>query len=318
MPRPTRINFDGAWHHVMNRGAAKRVIFHDPQDHAFFLKLLKKAHEDYGLEIHAWCLMKNHYHLLVRTPGCKLGDAMKIIGGVYTQYYNRKYESDGPVFKGRFKSVVVEGDEQLLTVSRYIHRNPVAAGLAKRPIDFEWSSYGQFAKGAKSPAWLYTDETLRLAEGTASQSGGSTYAKFVEKGSRSDGAAEGKRSGSLWSPILSSDPAARAQNREHKRVEGPGVEEILEVVALMSKLDPQALTDGNRGDRGAREARLMALWLSKKIFGFPNSDLAQIFGFGSSGAISSTLTRFGKKIEESQSLQEQIQTATKTLTRYKT
>ncbi|WP_196141202.1 transposase, partial [Aliikangiella sp. G2MR2-5] len=124
MPRPTRIEYQGAFHHVMNRGRHRRAIFHDRRYFEAFLKTLEEAHQRFDAVIHAYCLMSNHYHLLIETPKANLGQIMKHINGLYTQRYNRLKKVDGPLFRGRYKSILVEADAYLLQLSRYIHRNP--------------------------------------------------------------------------------------------------------------------------------------------------------------------------------------------------
>ena len=101
MPRPHRIEYEGAWHHVINRGVAQQPIFENDADRRLFLRLLCDASSDHGVEIHGYCLMGNHYHLLMCTPHANLGTAMKALSERYTQAYNRKYGRDGPLFRGR-------------------------------------------------------------------------------------------------------------------------------------------------------------------------------------------------------------------------
>ena len=105
MPRPTRIEYEGAFHHVMNRGRNQQTIFHDERYFKEFLKTLKEVSEQFDAIIHAYCLMSNHYHLLIETPKANLSRIMQHINGVYTQRHNRLKKRDGPLFRGRYKSV---------------------------------------------------------------------------------------------------------------------------------------------------------------------------------------------------------------------
>ena len=141
MSRPLRLEFPGAWYHVMNRGLARQTVFHDSDCYGAFLDGLADANDRFNLKIHAYCLMGNHYHLLVHTPLGNLSRAMRHINGVYTQRYNRMLGRDGPLFRGRYKAILVDADRYLLSVSRYIHRNsiemrkPLVAELIEvRPI----------------------------------------------------------------------------------------------------------------------------------------------------------------------------------------
>jgi putative transposase len=127
MSRPLRIQFPGAWYHVMNRGANKQITFQDDNDRKDFLGLLKAIHYRYKIEVHAYCLMNNHYHLMLRINSANLSQAMRHLNGVYTQRYNCRHNIDGPLFRGRYKSILVDAENYLLRLSRYIHLNPVSA-----------------------------------------------------------------------------------------------------------------------------------------------------------------------------------------------
>ncbi|MCP3912280.1 MAG: hypothetical protein GY713_15150 [Actinomycetia bacterium] len=176
MPRPHRIQFPGAWYHLFNRGARRQRVFSDPTDRQRFLDLMADVVDDFSLEIHAYCLMGNHYHLLVRTPLANLSLAMKDLIGFYTQAYNRRHGVDGALFRGRFQSVLVDHERYLLSVSRYIHRNPLDAGLTDDLVAYPWSSFPAYARHDQVPSWLRTQETLDLA-GSPER-----YQLFVETG----------------------------------------------------------------------------------------------------------------------------------------
>src|SRR3990167_3519219 len=154
MPRPLRIQYANAWYHVMNRGAGRKNIFNKKAHRLIFLELLEECHRMFNIKIYAYCLMDNHYHLLLSTPDANLSRAMRHLNGVYTQRYNRMSKTDGPLFKGRYKAQIIDEDCYLLIVSRYIHLNPVKAALVKNPGDYKWSSYLAYIGVARSPAWL--------------------------------------------------------------------------------------------------------------------------------------------------------------------
>ena len=120
MSRPLRIEYPGAWYHVMNRGRRREKIFYEDKDYQLFLDLLGNLQDLYDLEIHAYSLMPNHYHCLVRTPRSNLGRAMRHLDGVYTQKFNRLYKSDGAIFRGRYKAILVEEDTYVTELVRYI------------------------------------------------------------------------------------------------------------------------------------------------------------------------------------------------------
>jgi len=160
MTRSLRIEYEGAWYHVMNRGAAHQNIFTTKKHYELFLQLLLEIHLRFQIEIHAYCLMPNHYHLFIRTPLPNLSKAMRHLNSLYTRRFNLLRKRDGPLFRGRFKSIIVDSTNYLLRLSRYIHLNPVKAGLVKKPEKFSWSSYSFYLDPKNKPDWLCCDETL--------------------------------------------------------------------------------------------------------------------------------------------------------------
>ena len=125
MARPLRIEYPGAWYHVMNRGRRAEKIFHDRHDYQAFVELLEESSEMWNIRVAAYCLMTNHCHILVQTPDANISRSMRHINGVYTQRFNKRHRCDGQLFRGRYKSILVSGDSYLLQLVRYIHRNPV-------------------------------------------------------------------------------------------------------------------------------------------------------------------------------------------------
>jgi len=141
MTRPLRIEFDGALYHVTARGDRQANIYEDDDDREQFLSLLKEVCSRFNWQIHAYCLMDNHYHLLIETPEGNLSLGMRHLNGVYTQKINRKHDRVGHVFQGRFKSVIVEKESYLLELARYIVLNPVRARMVREAKNWPWSSY---------------------------------------------------------------------------------------------------------------------------------------------------------------------------------
>jgi REP element-mobilizing transposase RayT len=141
MVRPLRIQYRGAFYHVTSRGNEKKDLYRDDCDRRRFLKILKSVVDKYKWNIYAYCLMNNHYHLLIETPLKNLSFGMRQLNGVYGQYFNRRHTRVGHLFQGRFKSLLIEKESYLLEVSRYIILNPVRAGLIDEPVDWKWSSY---------------------------------------------------------------------------------------------------------------------------------------------------------------------------------
>lgn len=160
MSRSLRIEYPGAFYHVINRGLERREIFRSKQDYEYFLSLLLRIYEKYGLLAHSYCLMPNHYHLYLETPNGHLSKAMRELDGHYTQKFNKKYARVGPLMQGRYKAVLVEQDSYSLQLSKYIHLNPVEAKIVNDPEEFLWSSYAAFIGKRKAPDFLKTSFLL--------------------------------------------------------------------------------------------------------------------------------------------------------------
>jgi REP element-mobilizing transposase RayT len=157
MSRPLRIEYPGAWYHVMNSGRRHESIFSDKHDYSMFIDLLIEASEMWNVNVAAYCLMTTHYHILLQTPDGNISRCMRHLNSIYTQRYNRRHGFDGQLFRGRYKSILACNDSHLLQLVRYIHKNPVKAGLVNDMPDYEWSSYKGYLSYAKKWKWLYKD-----------------------------------------------------------------------------------------------------------------------------------------------------------------
>ena len=160
MARPLRLEFSGAVYHVTSRGNARQDIVTDDRDRTAFLTLLAHVIDRYGWLCHAYCVMDNHYHLLIETPQPNLSLGMRQLNGRYTQTYNRRHERVGHLFQGRFTAILVEKEAHLLELCRYVVLNPVRAKMVTHPRLWAWSSYRATVGETQGPAWLTTDWVL--------------------------------------------------------------------------------------------------------------------------------------------------------------
>ena len=181
MARPLRIEFSGGLYHVTARGNARQAIYADDTDRTLFLKLLEKACCRYDWYCHAYCLMSNHYHLLIETGTPSLSKGMKYINGSYTQAYNRMHNRVGHLFQGRYQAVLVEKDSYLLELARYIVLNPVRARMVRSAKDYQWSSYRETAGLIEVKPHLTTDWILSCFAKQKRQAQES-YRQFVQAG----------------------------------------------------------------------------------------------------------------------------------------
>jgi REP element-mobilizing transposase RayT len=154
MARPTRLDIEGGWYHVVNRGIEKRVIFRGVSGYEHFIELLAKLPQRFGVRVHGYVLMPNHYHLQVETPRANLSRAMQWLNVSYSIWYNRKYQRVGPLFQGRFKAVLHDWSSHGLVINKYIHLNALRA--------YRWSSYPYYSGKQKAPGWMTTGTILEL------------------------------------------------------------------------------------------------------------------------------------------------------------
>lgn len=182
MARPLRPLFPGGIYHVTARGNDRQTIFEDDADCSLFLVVLASVVSRYRVRCHAYCLMGNHYHLLLQTPEGNLSTAMRQLNGVYTQRFNRRHERSGHALQGRYGAELVDGRAYLHEVCRYIVLNPVRAGLAEHPRDWTWSSFRATAGEVVPPGFLTVD-WLREVTGVGSPTAAArSYVRFVEAG----------------------------------------------------------------------------------------------------------------------------------------
>lgn len=181
MARPLRIEFAGALYHVTSRGDRREPIFEDDVDRVAFLNILLEVVGRFNWLCHAYCLMTNHYHLVVETPDGNLSKGMRHLNGMYTQASNRRHKRTGHLFQGRFKAILVDKDRYLLELARYVVLNPVRAGMVKRPEEYVWSSYRAMVGECPTPAWLATDGLLAQF-GSRRAEARRRYAQFVSDG----------------------------------------------------------------------------------------------------------------------------------------
>ncbi len=181
MSRPLRIEYPGAVYHVTARGNEKKPVFRDDNDRRYFLDTLHRVNERYHWICHAYCLMTNHYHLLIETPDGNLAIGMRQLNGVYTQLFNKKHGRTGHLFQGRYKSIIIQKDSHLLRVCRYAVLNPVRARISEKPEEYPWSSYVATAGKSKPHPCLTTDWVLGQF-GRKRSRAEKGYRKFVSQG----------------------------------------------------------------------------------------------------------------------------------------
>lgn len=313
MPRPLRIEYENAYYHVMNRGAGRRPIFHGDDYYHAFLDCLEQAHARFGLQVLCYCLMSNHYHLLVKTPEANLGRAMRHINGVYTQRYNRLQHSDGPLFRGRYKAICVESDSYQLQLSRYIHRNPLEAGLITDLAAYPWSSYPFYISAVKKPEWLYQDEIYGQLQVRAQFR--ERYVAYVEQGV--DGEIIQFYSKGKQMPYLGSDAfrdwayqqrctSDAAVSQDALSLLRPSIDEIIKAVAEKMEVRPADIVTGGRG-RGANLPRQVAMYVCQQRGDHRLKDIAYAFGLKNYGSVADNISKLKQTLLEDRALRDKVQ-----------
>lgn len=183
MTRPLRIELAGGLYHITSRGDRREEIYSNDNDRWLWLKIFADTCERFNWVCHAWCLMGNHYHIVVETVEANLSQGMRHLNGVYTQTTNQLYRRVGHLFQGRYKAILVEKDSHLLELSRYVVLNPVRAGMVADVADWPWSSWHAMCGKLPTPTWLCTDWLLSQF-GDIRSTAIAAYAKFVRAGMR--------------------------------------------------------------------------------------------------------------------------------------
>lgn len=297
MSRPLRIEYAGAWYHVMNRGRRSEAIFPEQKDYHRFIDLLKGSCELWNIRVSAYCLMPTHYHLLLQTPDGNLSRCMRHINAVYTQRYNRAHGCDGQLFRGRFKSILVDGDSYLLQLVRYIHRNPLRSGLTSDIDKYIWSSHLGYISTATKWDWLYKDFILLMLS-SAQFDQIRAYKHFV----RADDSEEMLKvfESLRWPPFLGGTKFIEwikltfFEKKREKEIPdsarlAPDLSWIKEVVCANYSIKESILYETRRGV--PKEARDVAIYLSRMLRQEGLREIGKEFGFHNYSSVSSAIER---------------------------
>jgi REP element-mobilizing transposase RayT len=314
MTRPLRVEYPGAFYHVINRGNAGEDLFPANRDRVKFLEYLERTAETYSVIIHTYCLMTNHYHLLLETPQANLSTALQWMNVSYATYFNKKYNRSGHLFQGRFKALLINADEYLSTVSRYIHRNPVQAGIATKPAHYLWSSYRAFIRQSHSPGWLETGRLLQYF-GKRQKEAIKQYRAFVEQADPQK--IENPQSLAVGGFILGGTEFItwiqdrflfnRSEQREVPQLKKlrprPSLSHILKAVSKEFSCREKELQEKGRKRNKGREA---AIYLSRSLTGISCKELGEFFGGISGAAITMKYKQCSGEIITNKKLRQKI------------
>lgn len=306
MARPLRVEFPGATYHVMNRGLERRRTFLEQADYQRFLGLLKEVHNRWQVEIFAYCCMRNHFHLLLQTPRGNLSRVMRHVGGLYTQQFNRARGRDGPLFRGRYKAIVVDTDAYLLKLVRYIHFNPVEVGLVDDAGAYPWSSHHLY-RLRSGPRWLTRNKVLAHFDSFQE------FERFVAQGN--DASLTAFYSRKRWSPFLGDrEFVARVMKQakfssEHPRAQKtpqfPTIDAVLEFICDKMGVSADTVLNGGRGKQNL--PRNLAVYIASRTAGFPHRDIRRFFHLGSDSAVAKICYRTGRVLLRNRRLRRFVQ-----------
>jgi putative transposase len=304
MTRPLRIDYPNAWHHVMNRARRGTDLFVEKTDYQQFIDLLKQTAALFNVNVVAFCLMPNHYHLVVQTPHANLSRCMRQLNGVYTQKYNVQHGCDGTLFRGRYRSVLVDADSYLLQLVRYIHRNPLKAGIMKRLDQYAWSSHKGYLSKARKWNWLYKHFILEMLTPQTSHQI-QTYKQFMAQEQDEDlvRLIDGdKRPSMLGSKKFRSWVKEQFfKQKKDKEVPAskelaPDLETIISEVSRHYQIKPDKLRAVRRGI--ANEPRDVAIYLIRSMRSEPLMQVGAGFGLNRYSSVSSAVMRIKIKLQK--------------------
>ncbi len=308
MARQWRIEYPGALYHVLSRGNGRQDIFLTDDDRVLFIELIQELSERFNIEVYAYVLMGNHYHLLLKTLDANLSKGMQWFGTAYTRKFNLLNKRNGHLFQGRFKSIIVENEAYLLRLSCYIHRNPLKAGIVERLSDYKWSSYHWYAYRKKTPVWLKTSLILGQVSGKNKyQAYRRKVQQYVdEKGSIWKDVRHGLVYGSerfltdLKDRYLlkQKDVELPQHNRMYRDFDP---ERILEIASNAMRIDLNDLRKSKRISKNLKDQRDMLIYLLWESGRFANQEIGSLLGIGYSN-VSRRITGIRKRLESDRGL----------------
>ena len=287
------------------------MIFNTDEQRQYFLSLLEVTAKRFNADWHAYCLMGNHYHLMLQTPDGNLQRIMRHINGIYTQYFNRSENTDGALFRGRYKAILVDAQAYWLQLSRYIHRNPLEAGLVDDLTDYPWSSYQAYTKARSAPGWLSTEYILHSF---GYKNRRQAYKRFINQGVEEEIAQF--YTGKKQAPILGDETFRAlilAEKPQHidlpelkKMRKLPDIEFIIKLTAAYYGEEESELSKSKRGRGVTSPARSVAMYLCQEVAEMALSQIADRFGLASYASAGSVTRNIRLKISTDKKFSKEV------------
>ena len=317
MSRPLRIQYPGAYYHVMNRGISRACIFDIDDDYGMFMAILEETSKYFGVKVIAYCLMTNHYHLLIHTPKGNLSRAMRHLSGVYTQRYNRLHKKDGPLFRGRYRAILIQEDEYLTHLIRYIHLNPIQANLVADLTKYPHTSHHDYLKGKDRALWLSVRHGLAFFAPKLKESL-LAYRMFLKDGidprtlsfynktNQSSILGDVDFIEDIRNKYLLADEKIDTEISEERSLAGEGVvERIIKEVSTSFKVNPKVIYLSRRGC--VNYPRFAALYLSRELSGLTLTQIAGLFKISTYRTVGTSCYRFKNLLDRDLGLKRQYE-----------
>lgn len=315
MARPLRIEYPGAWYHVMNRGANRNRVFSKVDDYELFINVLKEACGLFNVYISAYCLMSNHYHIVVHTPEGNLSRFMRHVNGVYTQRFNSKYKRDGTLFRGRYKAILIQADEYLTHVVKYVHQNPLKAKMTNDLNNYKWSSHQFYLKGKSDSGWLDINNLLAYFSSKKKESIimykefmdiglDDEVMKFYSKKAQSSIFGDSGFVEMIKERFVKSGKKSTLEIMEKRVIFGEGkVKTINKIICNTFSIEESMLFQTRRGE--ANIPRLFALSLSRELSGLSFPEIAKRYKIKSYKTVASSNFRLKERMKKSRKIRKQ-------------
>lgn len=311
MARPLRIEYPDAVYHISNSGLDNQRIFPSAKYYETFLKGLGETCARLNVEVHAYCLLRDQYHLVIKTPEGNLSRFMRQVDGLYTQHYQRMKRSDGSLFKGRYKAVLVQPEKYLLPLSRYVH----SLVRAKDRSTYPWSSFSYLSRKAAPPAWFNRDETLRQLKCPAAKRQ-LAYKKYVSEGVDEElthfygkknlssvmGDARFKASAARKRSATGPRGVSRGANAKWR----PSCRQIISAVAKQFKVSEASIYKAARGPGSKNVPRWVAMYLCQELSATTLQSIAKLFRLKRYGTVSTTVGKLKHELRADSKLQATV------------
>lgn len=302
MARPLRIEYPDAVYHVSNFGMDKQRVFPAPKYYEAFFEGLSETCSRLNVEVHAYCLLRDQYHLVVKTPEANLSRFMRQVDGLYTQQYHKMKRTDGSLFRGRYKAVLIQAEACLLPLSCYIHSKVKASELNSYP----WCSYTYFTRKAKPPVWFNRDETLKQLHTTAAKRP-AAYKKYVAQGVSEElahfygkknlSSVMGDRKFRKAAQKKKSASTPRGVSRGVHAKWRPSCRQIVAAVAKQFKVSESSISKAARGPGSKNVPRWVAMYLCQELSAVTLQSIARLFKLKRYGTVSTTVGKLKREFD---------------------